>query len=93
MRAQLANGGTSYAQGKTGDIFNDLYYWGVEFGERFAPPNEGVSGSYTIPQQKNLYGTAQWQLMKSWELAQDFSLETNCPAAWVNEEKAPKAET
>ncbi|AMM16627.1 hypothetical protein AX768_21255 [Burkholderia sp. PAMC 28687] len=93
MRAQLANGGTSYAQGKTGDIFGNLYYWGVEFGERFTPPNEGVNGSYTIAQQKNLYGTAQWQLMKSWELAQDFSLETNCPAAWVNTQNAPKAET
>jgi hypothetical protein len=92
MRSQLANGGTGYAQGKTGDIFNDLYYWGVEFGERFAPPNEGVSGSYTIQQQKNLYGTVQWQLLKSWELAQDFSLETNCPTAWVNKEEAPKAE-
>ncbi|WP_213776635.1 hypothetical protein [Caballeronia sp. dw_276] len=92
MRSQLANGGTSYAQGTTGDIFGNLYYWGVEFGERFAPPNEGVSGSYTIAQQKNLYGTAQWQLMKSWELAQDFSLETNCPVAWVNVENAPKAE-
>lgn len=92
MRTQLANGGTSYAQGKTGDIFNDLYYWGSELGERFTPPNEGVSGSYTIAQQKNLYGTAQWQLMKSWELAQDFSLETNCPTAWVTKENAPKAE-
>ncbi|WP_085484198.1 hypothetical protein [Paraburkholderia susongensis] len=92
MRTQLAQGGTSYAQGATGDIFNALYYWGVAFGEDFAPPNEGSSGSYTIPQQENLYGTAQWQLLKSWELAQDFALEQNCPTAWVNEEKAPKPE-
>ncbi|QIE27122.1 hypothetical protein SBC1_54460 (plasmid) [Caballeronia sp. SBC1] len=92
MKTQLANGGTPYAQGKTGDIFNDLYYWGVALGEDFAPPNAGVSGNYTIPQQENLYGTVQWQLLKSWELAQDYSLEVNCPAAWVNEEQAPKAE-
>jgi hypothetical protein len=92
MKTQLATGGTSYAQGKTGDIFNDLYYWGVALGEQFAPPNEGVFGSYTIPQQKNLYGTAQWQLMKSWELAQDNALEVNCPVAWVNKAQAPKAE-
>ena len=92
MKNQLATGGTPYAQGKTGNIFNDLYYWGVALGENFAPPNAGVSGSYTIPQQENLYGTVQWQLLKSWELAQDYSLETNCPAAWVNEEQAPKAE-
>jgi hypothetical protein len=92
MKNQLATGGTAYAQGKTGDIFNDLYYWGVALGEDFAPPNAGVSGSYTIPQQENLYGTVQWQLLKSWELAQDYALETNCPAAWVNEERAPKAE-
>jgi hypothetical protein len=59
MKNQLATGGTPYAQGKTGNIFNDLYYWGVALGENFAPPNAGVSGSYTIPQQENLYGTVQ----------------------------------
>ncbi|OLL33050.1 hypothetical protein BTH42_03670 [Burkholderia sp. SRS-W-2-2016] len=92
MRTQLAQGGVNYTQGRTGNIFNDLYYWGVEFGERFAPPNQGTSGSYTIAQQENLYGTAQWQLMKSWELAQDYSLEQNCPTAWVNLQHAPKPE-
>lgn len=92
MKTQLTNGGTAYAQGKTGSIFNDLYYWGVELGERFAPPNEGVKGSYTLAQQENLYGTVQWQLLKSWELAQDYALEQNCPTAWVNQASAPKPE-
>jgi hypothetical protein len=92
MRTQLSNGGLNYAQGKSGNIFNDLYYWGVELGERFSPPDEGVGGSYTIAQQQKLYGTAQWQLLKMWELAQDFSLEQSCPTAWVQQANAPKAE-
>jgi hypothetical protein len=92
MSDQLAKGGIPYAQGKQGDIFNDLYYWGVEFGEKFNPPGMGQTGAYTLAQQENLYGTVQWQLMKSWELAQDYSLEENCPSAWVNSAKAPKSE-
>ncbi|NML30908.1 hypothetical protein [Paraburkholderia antibiotica] len=92
MRSQLAQGGVSYAQGKTGNIFNDLYYWGDAFGDNFTPPNEGTSGSYTIAQQESLYGTAQWQLLKSWELAQEYSLEQSCPSAWVNLQHAPKPE-
>lgn len=91
MRAQLAAGGAAYATGRSGDIFNDLYYWGDQLGDHFTPPNEGTSGSYTIAQQKNLYGTAQWQLLKSWELAQDFNLEAQCPAAW-GAHNAPKIE-
>lgn len=92
MRSKLTNGGIDYAQGKTGDIFSDLYYWGVAYGEQFSPPNMGTSGAYTIEQQKNIYGTVQWQLMKMWEINQDFNLESSCPVAWVNEENAPKAE-
>ncbi|NML30906.1 hypothetical protein [Paraburkholderia antibiotica] len=92
MKTQLAQGGASYAQGKTGNIFNDLYSWGIAFGEQFAPPNAGTNGSYTIAQQENLYGTAQWQLLKSWELAQEYSLEQSCPSAWVNLQHAPKPE-
>ncbi|NML30471.1 hypothetical protein [Paraburkholderia antibiotica] len=92
MKTQLAQGGASYAQGKTGNIFNDLYSWGIAFGEQFAPPNAGTNGSYTIAQQENLYGTVQWQLLKSWELAQEYSLEQSCPSAWVNLQHAPKPE-
>ena len=92
MRDQLTKGGVAYAQGKQGDIFNDLYYWGVEYGEKFSPPNMGTKDAYTIPQQENIYGTVQWQLMKAWELAQDFSLEENCPTAWVNKANASKPE-
>ncbi|MCY0389009.1 hypothetical protein OVY01_17800 [Robbsia sp. Bb-Pol-6] len=83
LRANLTTGGANYAQEKTGDFFNDLYYWGVEYGERFTPPNMGVAGLYTLAQQEKIYGTVQWQLVKSWELAQDFNLETNCPIAWT----------
>lgn len=83
MRTQLAAGGAAYATGHTGDIFNDLYYWGNELGADFTPPNEGTSGAYTIAQQQNLYATAQWQLLKSWEIAQDFNLEAQCPQAWA----------
>ena len=92
MKTQLAQGGVNYAQGKAGNIFNDIYSWGDQIGDYFTPPNEGVSGSYTIAQQQNLYGTAQWQLLKSWELTQDYALEQNCPTAWVNLASAPKPE-
>ncbi|WP_267849737.1 hypothetical protein [Robbsia betulipollinis] len=85
LRAKLTAGGTAYSQQKSGSFFQDIYYWGVEFGERFAPSGWGTPGAYTIAQQQNIYGTAQWQLIKSWELAQDFNLETNCPIAWTTE--------
>ncbi|MGI4862013.1 MAG: hypothetical protein ACRYHA_34805 [Janthinobacterium lividum] len=88
MRAKLTAGGTAYAQQKTGTFFSDIYYWGVAFGEKFLPSTMGTRGAYTIAQQENIYGTVQWQLVKSWELAQDFNLETNCPVAWT-EQGAP----
>ena len=92
MADRLERGGADYAQGKAGNIFDDFYYWGVELGERFKPPHAGTKDKYTIPQQNKLYATSQWQLMKTWELTQDYALEENCPRAWVNLAKAPKPE-
>jgi hypothetical protein len=92
MRSVLASGGSSYVTDPKSLFLNQLYYWGVEYGERFQPPSKGVDYLYTIDQQKRIYSTVQWQLMKSWELAQDFNLETLCPTAYRNA-GAPKAES
>jgi hypothetical protein len=92
LRANLTSGGTAYAQGQTGNLDNDLYYWGTALGEDFAPSGWGTSGNQSLTQQVNDYSTYQWQLVKSWELAQDFNLETNCPVNWKSI-GAPKAET
>jgi hypothetical protein len=84
VRSRLSTGGTAYSQGKTGSWDNDLYYWGVALGEQFSPSDWGSSGSQTVAQQQKVYATYQWQLIKAWEIAQDFNLETNCPVNWKN---------
>jgi cytochrome c553 len=79
LRARLQNGGNAYITGQSGDFWNDLYGWGVEWGERWAAPNGGDPGNPTIAQQELRYATAQWLAVKNWELAQEFNLETMCP--------------
>ena len=91
LRTNLTSGGTAYTQGTTGYFDRDLYYWGAALGEDFTPSGWGVSGAQTLTQQQDDYSTYQWQLVKAWELAQDFNLETNCPVNWKNL-KAPKPE-
>jgi hypothetical protein len=76
LRDRLTSGGEAYASGKQGDFWNDLYYWGVEWGERFHPP---VPAGDSIQDQTKVYSTAQWLVVKNWELAQEFKLEQNCP--------------
>jgi hypothetical protein len=85
MRGQLAGGGADYVSNANSNFFGQLYYWGVEWGERFHPAGMGTEYQYTIAQQKNIYGTAQWLLVKNWELAQEFNLETLCPQAYINQ--------
>jgi len=84
LRSHLTTGGTAYAQGTKGAFAGELYYWGVALGEQFAPSDWGTWGAQTVEQQQKVYSTYQWQLVKAWELAQDFNLETNCPVNWKN---------
>lgn len=84
LRARLASGGNAYVAGQTGDFWNDLYYWGVEWGERyFNAPNYGDIANPNLEQQKLRYSTAQWLAVKNWELAQEFNLETMCPQQYA----------
>ena len=96
LRNALQNGGTAYANGQgSQQIFNDFYQFGVDYSEQFLqlPAVTAIApATATIAQQDMIYSTRQWMTVKAWELAQDFSLETACPQAWVNLENAPKPE-
>jgi hypothetical protein len=77
LRDRLKSGGEAYASGKEGDFWNDLYFWGVEWGERWNPKT--TIDKTKLENQTKLYSTAQWLVVKNWELAQEFKLEQNCP--------------
>ena len=77
LRDRLKTRGEPYVLGKDGDFWTDLYYWGVEWGERWKP-NPPVDRT-TLTGQRAVYSTAQWLVVKNWELAQDFNLESRCP--------------
>jgi hypothetical protein len=81
LRANLAKGGSDYVIGNGGTFDNDLYYWGVEWNEKFTQVNGGDRN--LIPNQQKLYGGAQWLVVKNWELAQEFNFETLCPKNWA----------
>ena len=80
LRDRLKTRGEPYVLGKDGDFWTDLYYWGVEWGERWKP-TPSVDRT-TLTGQRAVYSTAQWLVVKNWELAQDFDLETRCPALY-----------
>jgi hypothetical protein len=84
MTAKLASGGASYVTNPNSSFQTDLYYWGVDYGERFQPSTMGTPYQYTIKQQENIYGTVLWQLSKLWELTQLNNLETLCPELYAN---------
>ena len=77
LRERLAKRGEPYILGKDGDFWTDLYYWGVEWGERWKP-SPSVDRT-TLTGQRAVYSTAQWLVVKNWELAQEFNLEQRCP--------------
>jgi hypothetical protein len=77
LRDRLKSQGEAYASGKEGDFWNDLYSWGVEWGERWNP--KITIDKTKLENQTKLYSTAQWLVVKNWELAQEFKLEENCP--------------
>jgi hypothetical protein len=80
LRDLLKTRGEEYALGKNGDFWNDLYYWGVEWGERWQPP---IPADLTRKEdQLARYSTAQWLAVKNWELAQEFNLERLCPEVY-----------
>ena len=56
----------------------------------FSIPKVNVDSSVmTVPYANNLYATAQWVLVKSWELNQEFQLEGMARAVFLN----PRAES
>lgn len=79
LRANLAAGPSDYVLGKVGDFTDNYYYWGVEWGERFTAKGDPT----VIADQKNMYSAAQWLVVKNWELAQEFGLESLCPQNWA----------
>jgi hypothetical protein len=80
LRDRLKSRGKNYVLGQNGDFWTDVYYWGVEWGERWKPPI-AVDKS-KLEDQKKTYSTAQWLLVKNWELAQEFNLEQSCPETY-----------
>jgi hypothetical protein len=80
LRDRLKSRGEAYVLGQDGDFFGDVYYWGVEWGERWNPPV--ASDTTRLEDQTKIYTTAQWLLIKNWELAQEFNLEQSCPKAY-----------
>jgi hypothetical protein len=80
LRDRLKSGGVDYATGRKDDLWNDLYYWGVEWGERF-DAKRSVNLNNAADQSK-VYGTALWLVVKNWELAQEFGLESHCPTLY-----------
>ncbi len=80
LRDLLKTRGQDYILGKNGDFWTDSYYWGVEWGERWKPSTPIDRNN--LEHQAALYSTAQWLLVKNWELAQEFNLEEHCPALY-----------
>ncbi len=80
LRDRLKSRGERYVLGQDGDFWNDLYGWGVEWGERWQPAKK--ADLTTLEGQSAVYGTAQWLAVKNWELAQEFNLERLCPEVY-----------
>jgi hypothetical protein len=80
LRDRLKSKGEAYVLGQNDDFFNDVYSWGVEWGERWNPPTP--IDRTRLEDQTKIYSTAQWLLVKNWELAQEFNLEQSCPKAY-----------
>jgi cytochrome c553 len=81
LRDRLKTKGEAYILGKNGDFSEDAYYWGVELGERWNPATP--IDRTRLEDQNKIYSTAQWLLIKNWELAQEFNLEQRCPKAYA----------
>jgi hypothetical protein len=80
LRDLLKTRGDQYVLGKNGNFWNDLYGWGVEWGERWQPP---IEPDLTRKEDQSArYSTAQWLAVKNWELAQEFNLERLCPEVY-----------
>jgi hypothetical protein len=80
LRDRLKTKGEAYVLGQNDDFWTDVYYWGVEWGERWKPATP--IDRTKLEDQTAIYSTAQWLLVKNWELAQEFNLEQACPKAY-----------
>jgi hypothetical protein len=81
LRKQLQEKGKSYILNQSEELWNNLYYWQVEWHERFNPPG-GKDANQSFEMQNKVYGTLQWFLVKNWEIAQEFGMESACPEAY-----------